>query len=270
MPVSEPRLISEAEFDFQWTTRVNSGSVYQKLTDLVRSEELEIQDTEANTPRGSRIMAELHEANVQTRYYDLFCHQFNRFAKNHLKERPCFSVLEIGAGHGYVTINLANRLSREHPYAEFFGLDINGKFIELAEENRVVEGCENVTFFEGDATEIGRSADRTFDFAVMSIFIHHLKPYELYKLFSSILPHVKIGIFIIDVRRDFFNILTSSLLSTFNRRYSPDFKKDAIQSMRRAYTVDELSWLLKLVPGFGSAMVKPLAPVFLMAEGMIE
>jgi predicted O-methyltransferase YrrM len=266
MPGFKALPISEAEFEVEWAARAYSGSTYQKLTRLMRSEELEIQDIEALTPRGSQIMAELHEANVQTRYYDLFCHHFSRFAKKQLADRAQFSVLEIGTGHGFVAINLAKRLSQEFPNAEFFGLDINSAFIKLAEENVAIEGCENVTFLEGDAIEFGRATDRTFDFAVMSIFIHHLKPYELYRLFSSISPLMKIGLFIIDVRRDFLNILTSRLLSTLNRRYTSDFKNDAIQSMRRAYTVDELSWLLGQVPGLSSVTVKPLAPVYLMAE----
>ena len=104
----------------------------------------------------------------------------------------------------------------------------------------------------------------------MSIFIHHIKPFELYRLLASIAPCVTKGVFILDVKRDFFNIIKSKVFSMFNTVYSSDFKKDAIQSMRRAYTIEELGWLLDIIPGFSAYSVKSLDRVFLVAEGTKE
>jgi SAM-dependent methyltransferase len=262
--------LPEAVFLQAWDTQGTSGTFYDKLTRRARSEELEIQDIEALTPRGQKIMGELHEANRQMRYYDLFSHRFGRFLERKLEGRTAFSVMEIGTGHGYVIINLAARYAKTHPEAVFWGTDISSEFVKMATQNGEAEGCENLSFFECDALELRDDFNSDIDFIVMSTFIHHLKPYELYRLLCSIAGLAKLGIFIVDVRRDFLNLLKTRFLTVFNNMYSDDFKNDAVQSMRRAYTVAELGWIINQVPRPSAFLVEPMAPVFLMVEGNFQ
>lgn len=258
--------LTELEFSRGWGSTFPPASLYQKMTYWVRSEEPEIQDIVANTERGLKIMEELHEANIQMKYYDLLSYHFRKYISEKVEENAQFSVLEIGTGHGYVILNLAKSLSKTFSNAVFFGLDINEEYINLAKQNRTKEGLE-VTFLTGDANEISKIIDRKFDFILMSIFVHHLKPFELYQLLFSVVPIMNLGLFVMDINRDFLNIAKSKLFSFFNVGCSKDFKDDAIQSMRRAYTVEELEWLLGIIPGFSSFSVRRLDSIFLLAEG---
>lgn len=266
MPGSNQILLSELEFTQKWDALHSSRPLYEKLTYLIRSEKPEIQDFEGNSERGLKIMAALHEANVQMRFYDLLVHRFSSFIDQTLDGKSSVSVLEIGTGHGHVITHVAKVLSNLFDRTEFYGMDINQAFIDCARENCFEEGGE-VSFFCGDARNLGEAVNGKYDYILMSIFIHHLKPYELYRLLACVVPFMERGLFIIDVRRDLLNILKSKLLSIFNPAYSRDFKKDAIQSMRRAYTVRELEWLLGIVPGLAGFSVEKLDGVFLSVEG---
>ena len=91
----------------------------------------------------------------------------------------------------------------------------------------------------------------------------------MYQFLLAITPLVKKGVFIVDVRREFLNIAKSKLFSFWNFGYSADFKSDAIQSMRRSYTVEELNWLTSLVPNFTRVNALPKGDVFMTVEGVI-
>ena len=107
-------------------------------------------------------------------------------------------------------------------------------------------------------------------YVVMSIFAHHFKPYQLYCLLHSVASYSSRGIFLIDVKRDFFNFVRTYCASWFKMGSSADFMDDAILSMRRAYTVAELGWILGRVPGLTNCSVRELESVYLIATGEVE
>ena len=267
MPDFKKEPLSKNEFNALWEELRNGGSLYKRLTTLAYSDRPEIQDLEWNTDRGLKIHDELHRANVKMKFYPLLIHKFKKLIEENISENQSCSILEIGSGHGYVIIELAKVLSPLYKNMKFSGLDIHEKYVCQARENADRQDCD-IEFFAGDALKSQTCNGKTFDFILMSIFIHHLKPYDLYRLLTQLTEKMNHGFFIVDVRRDFFNLLKTVILSPFNPEYSADFKKDAIQSMRRAYTLEELNWILSFVPGLSSFSTQLITPVFLAAQGL--
>ena len=77
-----------------------------------------------------------------------------------------FKVLEVGAGTGRYSIALAKE-----------GMDVTA--VELAESNLAVlrknsRGMENITSYQGDATDLGRFADNSFDVTLSLGPMYHL------------------------------------------------------------------------------------------------
>lgn len=76
------------------------------------------------------------------------------------------SVLDVGCGTGKLCFELCRR-----KHCKVIGLDLSLKMIHFAEERNT---CPDVTFVHGDATDLSIYPDRSFDFAVMLVFIHEL------------------------------------------------------------------------------------------------
>ena len=76
------------------------------------------------------------------------------------------SVLDIGCGTGSLCLELCRT-----KHCKVVGLDLSLKMISFAEERST---CPDVTFVHGDATDLSIYPDRSFDFAVMLVFIHEL------------------------------------------------------------------------------------------------
>lgn len=74
------------------------------------------------------------------------------------------SVLDIGCGTGELCHELC-----QQKHCKVIGLDLSLKMIRFADEHN---SCQDVKFVHGDATDLSIFEDRSFDFAVMLIFIH--------------------------------------------------------------------------------------------------
>jgi ubiquinone/menaquinone biosynthesis C-methylase UbiE len=77
------------------------------------------------------------------------------------------SVLDIGCGTGVLCHALCERKQ-----CRVVGLDLSLKMIEFAKKHFT---HPNVSYVHGDATKLSDYGDRSFDFAVMMLFIHELE-----------------------------------------------------------------------------------------------
>ncbi|MGQ9603238.1 MAG: methyltransferase domain-containing protein [bacterium] len=74
------------------------------------------------------------------------------------------SVLDIGCGTGELCLELC-----QQKHCKVVGLDLSLKMIRFADKHN---SCQDVKFVHGDATDLSIFEDRSFDFAVMLVFIH--------------------------------------------------------------------------------------------------
>lgn len=90
--------------------------------------------------------------------------------------KPGMKVLDLGCGDGTTAIPAA-RLG-----ADVLGVDIARNLVEAGNKRVREEGMNNITFREGDATNLGNISDNTFD-VVVSIFgaMFAPKPYDVAK-----------------------------------------------------------------------------------------
>ena len=76
------------------------------------------------------------------------------------------SVIDIGCGTGELCFELFRQKQ-----CKAVGLDLSLKMIRFAQERNTFP---EVTFVHGDATNLSEYPDRSFDFAVMLVFIHEM------------------------------------------------------------------------------------------------
>ena len=68
----------------------------------------------------------------------------------YLKDKEGKTVVDVGTGSGCIAISLCKLLGAKH---RFYGIDISKIALEVAEKNRKILGCKNVTFFQSDLLE---------------------------------------------------------------------------------------------------------------------
>src|SRR5215472_2483689 len=110
--------------------------------------------------------------------------------------RPGMRVADIGAGAGYYTVRLAQRLG---PGATIYAEDINGQYLEGLRRRLGREGLSHVKVIEG-APRDPRLPAAAVDVALLSHVYHEIEnPYELfYRLHVSLAPGGHVAIIDVD------------------------------------------------------------------------
>jgi ubiquinone/menaquinone biosynthesis C-methylase UbiE len=154
-------------------------------------------------------------------------------------------ALDIGTGPGQIVIKLARRLT----LWKFAAVDRSGAMIAQANLNLAASGSTlsgHVAFHVADANSL-KFPDHTFDFVMCNSVLHHLA--EPQKLFAEIARLATPGAAILlrDLRRP------SRLLYPFHvwrhgRHYSGTMRKLFYDSVRSAYTTEELQKMLNASP----------------------
>ncbi|WP_022819566.1 peptide chain release factor N(5)-glutamine methyltransferase [Fusobacterium russii] len=94
-------------------------------------------------------------------------------------DRASCDILDIGTGSGAISISLAKEL----PNSQILGLDISQDAIDLANENKVLNGVENVNFILSD---LFKSIEgKKFDLIVSN------PPYISLEEYNTLMPEVK-------------------------------------------------------------------------------
>jgi len=97
--------------------------------------------------------------------------------------KPGDVVLDLGCGPG----NLLAQVARLNPRAEFIGIDLSSRMLELAEAKLKQHGITNVELRRADMTSLTEFDDRSLDVVVSSMALHHLPDLPaLEKTFSEI------------------------------------------------------------------------------------
>jgi len=137
-----------------------------------------------------------------------------RFADSHSK------VLEVGAGTGRYSIALAEK-----------GMDVTA--VELLESNLAVlrensRGIENLRSYQGDATDLSRFADNSFDIALMFGPMYHLyEPEEVDRAIDEAIRVTKAG-----------GVLLFAFISVYAIMYANYFYGNWARGQQENFTAD--------------------------------
>ncbi len=103
------------------------------------------------------------------------------YTKRHLSEyiKPSSHVIELGCGTGYYGMYYADKC------AEYFGVDLVPGQIEIFRSKIASAGLKNVNCAVGDATDLSKIGDDSYDVVLCLGPMYHLSPEEREKCFAE-------------------------------------------------------------------------------------
>ena len=172
--------------------------------------------------------------------------------KNNLRE---FSVLDVGAGSGELLRQIAEFASTQGRKTTLAGLDLNE--ISANAIKRDSASFENISTIRGDALKLPL-ADKSFDYAISSLFFHHLTDEQIGAVLTEMSRVARRGIVIIDLHRHPVAYALYKLFCTAFR-ISRLVREDGLLSIKRAFTPQELFRFAEIA-GIKAASVGRAAP----------
>jgi ubiquinone/menaquinone biosynthesis C-methylase UbiE len=147
-----------------------------------------------------------------------------------------FSVLDVGAGSGELLKEIAEFARRSSRGARLAGLDLN----EISAQSVKNESRENpeISAVRGNALTLP-FADGAFDYAICSLFTHHLTDAEIPLVLGEMSRVASRGIVVIDLERSAMAWFLYRLFC-LAFRISPLVKEDGLLSIRKGFRVNEL------------------------------
>ncbi|HEX6278523.1 MAG TPA: methyltransferase domain-containing protein [Pyrinomonadaceae bacterium] len=144
-----------------------------------------------------------------------------------------FSVLDVACGSGELLRKTSEFARRTRRKVRLTGIDLN----ELS--FAAVPTDLGIFYIRGDAFRLP-FADDSFDFAISSLFFHHLADEQIPDVLQEMSRVARRGVFVIDLHR---NAAAYYLYKVLCRvvRISPLVSQDGALSIRKGFRIDELS-----------------------------
>jgi ubiquinone/menaquinone biosynthesis C-methylase UbiE len=147
-----------------------------------------------------------------------------------------FSILDVGAGSGELLGVLAEFAKSTGRKAELIGLDLNKLSVkEIAAESNA---HPEITSIQGDALRLP-FADGSFDYAICSLFTHHLADEQIAPVLSEMSRVTRRGILVIDLERSAKAWVLYKLFC-IAYRISPLVRHDGSLSIRKGFRPHEM------------------------------
>jgi SAM-dependent methyltransferase len=194
----------------------------------------ELLDSDSGTP--AEIAASLADLGCINRWFGgiaTLCGLVEKVAAR--TDQKSFTLLDVGAGTGEVTMQAVKRLARSNIELQptifdraitHFGRDRNGRSQALV----------------GDALNLPFGSN-SFDLVACSTFAHHLEPQQLRQFVDRALEAAKVAVLINDLRRSALHLaLVYAGFPLFRSRIT---RHDGPVSIRRSYTVEEMLDMLR-------------------------
>lgn len=154
--------------------------------------------------------------------------------------RPGGVVLDLACGPGNQLIQLA----RLHPDAHFIGVDMAPNMLAQAERKLQREGLRNVSLREGDVRDLSALPDASVDTVTCTLSLHHLP--DVVQLRGAMRAMRRVlqpggGVYFADFGRLRRPATLRYMVQDRQSEQSPQFTADFMNSMRAAFSVQELS-----------------------------
>lgn len=153
------------------------------------------------------------------------------------KDLPEFSVLDVGCGSGELLRMIAEFAAKSKRNASLTGIDINP--ISSATTRSASREFPEIASVQGDAFQLPFS-DGTFDYAISSLFFHHLTDEQIPIVIKEMSRVSRREIFVIDLHRDPVAYVGYKLFCAVFR-ISELVRQDGSLSIRKGFRAGELS-----------------------------
>lgn len=177
--------------------------------------------------------------------------------------RPGDRVLDLACGPA----NQLALVARLNPEVNFVGIDLSPTMLEQADALVKAQGLGNVSFQQGDITQLSAFGDQSFDAVVSTLSLHHLPTYGmLEQTFAEAARVLRPGggVYITDFSRLKVRASIEYFAYQYIDRQPALFTDDYLNSLLAAFTLDELR--SASAPFAGSATLRSTWMVPFMAS----
>ena len=147
-----------------------------------------------------------------------------------------FSVLDVACGSGELLREVAKFALDDRRSARLVGIDLNE--LSFAGEREQKEFDQTIDYVRGDAFRLP-FPDRSFDYAISSLFFHHLDDAQIPEVMREMSRVSRLGVFVIDLHRHAAAYALYKLFC-FAFRISPLVAQDGSLSIRKGFRPGEL------------------------------
>ena len=172
--------------------------------------------------------------------------------QNDLRE---FSVLDVGCGSGELLRMIAEFAVSTSRRATLVGIDLNP--ISSSTTNTESADFSAISSVQGDAFQLP-FADSAFDYAIASLFFHHLTDDQIPIVLREMSRVARRGIVVIDLHRDVVPFIGYKILCAAFR-ISRLVREDGSLSIRKGFRPAELSAIADNA-GFEKRDVEQVSP----------
>lgn len=151
-----------------------------------------------------------------------------RIEKNDLRE---FSVLDVGCGSGELLQMISEFAEQADRKAYLTGIDLNPISSQTTRDKQI-------TSIQGDALQLP-FADDSFDYAISSLFFHHLADEQIVVALQEMSRVARRGVVVIDLHRDPVAYVGYKLFC-FVFRISELVRHDGSLSIKKGFVAAEL------------------------------
>lgn len=223
---------------------------------IIYREQAEILDQFPESESAAEVVRDLEKlaitSGLQRKLTELILKRLQAQAANNT------SVLEVCGGNCWLLRRVISQTDKIGFYVDAVGSDISQLRIKM---NKASLAHVNMGWSVADATDLWYE-DQQFEFALNCQALHHFPVDAAIKLLRE-LKRVARKVIIFDLRRTLYGPIFVKMLSPF---YSQNFINDGIASHRRAYSIEEMRFLLKVsdLPYRAS----PFTPVGMLLESI--
>lgn len=150
-----------------------------------------------------------------------------------LAKNESLKILDIGSGTCDIPIEIAKWA--KDIQVQIICIEKNKNAFSLGRQAVISSGLKNIQIIQADIFEF--EPEEMFDYAISSMFFHHLTQEQIKNLIIRLRKFVRKSIFINDLHRSFLNYYSCSLLWPLVHR---DVLHDALLSIRKGFRSDEL------------------------------
>jgi ubiquinone/menaquinone biosynthesis C-methylase UbiE len=173
-----------------------------------------------------------------------------------------FSVLDVGCGSGELLRIIATFAEKSGRRARLTGLDLNE--ISSSATREWSSDFSAIDSIQGDALRLP-FADDAFDYAISSLFFHHLTDEQIVEVLREMSRVARRGVFVIDLNRDPIAFVSYKILC-FVFRISELVRHDGSLSIKKGFLPDEML-KLGLAAGIDGCEVDLVSPARVVLSG---